>query len=54
MEVFGSVWSDLLVMHNYHVFISECQKVTVVGVEAACLLHACMLRACCVLAMYSL
>ena len=32
--VFGSVWSDLLVMHNYCVIISEYQKVTLLGVEA--------------------
>ena len=28
-----SVWSDLLVLHNYCVIISECQKVTFLGVE---------------------
>ena len=28
MEVFGSVCSDLLVLHNYCVILSECQKVT--------------------------
>ena len=28
MLVFGSVWSDLLVLHNYSVIISECQKLT--------------------------
>ena len=28
MVVVGGVWSDLLVMHNYCVIISECQKVT--------------------------
>ena len=32
--VFGSVWSDLLVLHNYCVIISGCQKVTFLGVEA--------------------
>ena len=32
--MFGSVWSDLLVLHNYCVIISECQKVTFLGVEA--------------------
>ena len=32
--VFGSVWSDLLVLHNYCVIISGCQKVTFWGVEA--------------------
>ena len=26
--MFGSVWSDLLVLHKYSVIISECQKVT--------------------------
>ena len=31
MLVFGSVWSDLLVLHNYGVIISECQKVTFWG-----------------------
>ena len=34
MLVFGSVWSDLLVLHNYSVIISECQKVTFLVVEA--------------------
>ena len=31
MLVFGSVSSDLLVLHNYGVIISECQKVTFLG-----------------------
>ena len=31
--MFSSVWSDLLVLHNYCVIISECQKVTFLGVE---------------------
>ena len=26
--MFGSVWSDQLVLHNYCVIISECQKET--------------------------
>ena len=26
--MFGSVWSDLIVLHNYCVIIAECQKVT--------------------------
>ena len=34
MVVFGSVWSDLLVLHNYCVIISECQKVNFLVVEA--------------------
>ena len=34
MVVFGSVWSDLLVLHNYCVMIFECQKVTFLGVKA--------------------
>ena len=34
LQVCGSVWSDQLVLHNYCVIISECQKVTFVGVEA--------------------
>ena len=34
MVVFGSVWSDLLVLHNYCVIISEFQKVTFSVVEA--------------------
>ena len=34
MVVFGSVWSDLLVLHNYCVIISEFQKVTFLVVEA--------------------
>ena len=34
MVVFGSVWSDLLVLHNYCVIISECQKVTLMEVKA--------------------
>ena len=33
MVVFGSVWSDLLVLHKYCVIISESQKVTCVGVK---------------------
>ena len=32
-EVFGSVWSDLLVLHKYSVIISECQKVTFLEVK---------------------
>ena len=28
------MWSDLLVLHNYCVIISECQKVTFLVVEA--------------------
>ena len=32
--VFGSVWRDQLVLHNYCVIISECQKVTFMGVKA--------------------
>ena len=32
--VVDSVWSDLLVLHNYCVIISDCRKVTFVGVEA--------------------
>ena len=31
MLVFGSVWNDLLVLHNYGAIISECQKVTFLG-----------------------
>ena len=31
--VFGSVWSDQLVLHNYCVIISECQKETFMGVK---------------------
>ena len=34
LQVWGSVWSDLLVLHNYCVIISGCQKVTFLGVEA--------------------
>ena len=34
VEVFGSGLSDLLVLQNYCVIISECQKVTFVAVEA--------------------
>ena len=34
MVVFGSVWSDLLVLHNYRVIISECQKMTFLVVKA--------------------
>ena len=34
MLVFGSVWGYLLVLHNYSVIISECQKVTFLGVKA--------------------
>ena len=33
MLVFGSVWSDLLVLHNYGAIISQCQKVTFLGVK---------------------
>ena len=32
--MFGSVWSDQLVLHNYCVIISECQKETFMGVNA--------------------
>ena len=32
--VFGSVWNDQLILHNYCVIISECQKVTFIGVKA--------------------
>ena len=32
--MFGSVWNDLLVLKNYCVIISECQKVTFLVVEA--------------------
>ena len=32
--MFGSVWSDQLVLHNYCVIISECQKETFMGVKA--------------------
>ena len=32
--MFGSVLSDLLVLHNYCVIISECQKVKILVVEA--------------------
>ena len=38
MLVFGSVWSDLLVLHNYGVILSEYQKVTFLGVKAKKLL----------------
>ena len=34
MVVFGSVWSDQLVLHNYYVIISEYQKETFMGVKA--------------------
>ena len=30
----SSVWSNLLVLHNYCVIISECQKVNFLVVEA--------------------
>ena len=33
-EVFGSVWSNLLLLHKYSVIISKCQKVTFLEVEA--------------------
>ena len=41
MLVVGSVWSALLVLHNYGVIISECQKVTFWGVKARKILSKC-------------
>ena len=34
LQVWGSVWNDLLLLHNYCVTISECLKVTFVWVKA--------------------
>ena len=31
--IFGSVWSDQLLLHNYCVIISDCQKETFMGVK---------------------
>ena len=33
LVVFGGVWYDLLVLHNYRVIISECQKVKSLPLE---------------------
>ena len=41
MLVFGSVWSDLLVLHNYGGIISECQKMSFLAVKATQFLSKC-------------